>query len=154
MGIWKPPVLTTLMGILTIPPAQLNDYDLVLLPLSLFFLVRVSPFSLLSSWNWGFFLTICHTTIPTSRSPATHSVFSSRCLSLFSECKLWKVKKKMHFLFFLNILLKSFIIFLSRLLWLLKQFSCLPPWPLLSHTSPCFLWVRFLRLGCRGYFTS
>lgn len=52
MGIWKALVLTTLMGILTIPPAQLNDYDLVLLPLSLFFLVTVSYFSpLLSSRN-------------------------------------------------------------------------------------------------------
>lgn len=49
MGIWKAQVLTTLMGILTIPPAQLNDYDLVLLPLSPLFLFTVSSFSLLLS---------------------------------------------------------------------------------------------------------
>lgn len=35
MGILNPPELTTLMEILTIPPAQLNDYDLLPLPLSL-----------------------------------------------------------------------------------------------------------------------
>lgn len=37
MGIWKPPEFNTLMDILTIPPTQLNDYDLVLLPLPLSF---------------------------------------------------------------------------------------------------------------------
>lgn len=155
MGILKPPELTTWVRILTIPPAQLTDYDLLSpsLPFSIKSLSsHFYSFSLLpSSSSWGAFhcLSWWHNLTQPSISVFLLAALSNSVCLILPDT--FVDGERMPFLLSLSKAPSLPLSHFSMLAQPIQPSHC-GSWSLFS--SPHLLWVTMLRLGCRCHFAS